>query len=224
MDLGVGSFVFSSGLVSSRQPNTSVDRQLLTAFRSSAVILSLGIIRMVVTKAVDYQAQLLLFAFGSDWRNMLRNMEYIGTSSLLWDYYRHLWRSCEYRNPRQCRILRWPSWLWWHMNGLYIMFHFGVMITFSHSLSPVNGVISSVKIGKAFSLSSVVPLRSPLTKGYLSIFLVGLDVGNIIVSSTSPSSRKTKLIYLSITSILSILAYQLASQGFHLQVSRRLVL
>lgn len=62
MDLGVGSFVFSSGLVSSRQPNTSVGKQLLTAFRSSAVILSLGIIRMVVTKAVDYQVQLLLFA------------------------------------------------------------------------------------------------------------------------------------------------------------------
>src|SRR5271156_2946717 len=60
MDLGVGSFVFSSGLVSSRQPNTSVGKQLLTAFRSSAVILSLGIIRMVLTKAVDYQVQLFL--------------------------------------------------------------------------------------------------------------------------------------------------------------------
>ena len=55
MDLGVGSFVFSSGLVSSRQPNASVGEQLLTAFRSSAGILSLGILRMVITKAVDYQ-------------------------------------------------------------------------------------------------------------------------------------------------------------------------
>ena len=110
------------------------------------------------------------------------------------------------------------------MSGLYIMFRFEPMIIFSRSLSLANAVISSVKIEKAFSLSSVVPVRSLLIKGYLSIFLVGLDVGSVILSSASPSSRKTKLIYLSITSVVSILAYQLASEGLHLQVSRRFVL
>ena len=57
MDLGVGSFVFSSGLVSSRQKETAVLRQLWGAFRSSAMILFLGIVRMILTKKVEYQVQ-----------------------------------------------------------------------------------------------------------------------------------------------------------------------
>lgn len=55
MDLGVGSFVFSSGLVSSRQPQTSAFKQIYIAFRASASILALGIIRTVLTKNIDYQ-------------------------------------------------------------------------------------------------------------------------------------------------------------------------
>jgi hypothetical protein len=55
MDLGVGSFVFSSGLVSARLPNTSIPRQIWNAFRSSFLILLLGVVRMVLTKKVDYQ-------------------------------------------------------------------------------------------------------------------------------------------------------------------------
>ena len=55
MDLGVGSFVFSSGLVSSRQKETAVLKQLYAAFRSSVMILSLGVMRMVLTKKVEYQ-------------------------------------------------------------------------------------------------------------------------------------------------------------------------
>jgi hypothetical protein len=55
MDLGVGSFVFSSGLVSSRQKETSVLKQLWGAFRSSAMILFLGIVRIVLTKNLEYQ-------------------------------------------------------------------------------------------------------------------------------------------------------------------------
>ena len=55
MDLGVGSFVFASGLVAARQRETTVLRQLWTAFRSSASILFLGIARTVLTKKVEYQ-------------------------------------------------------------------------------------------------------------------------------------------------------------------------
>jgi hypothetical protein len=47
--------VFSSGLVSSRQKETKVLRQLWVAFRSSAMILFLGIARMILTKKVEYQ-------------------------------------------------------------------------------------------------------------------------------------------------------------------------
>ena len=55
MDLGVGSFVFSGGLVSSRQPDTSALRQIWTSILSSATILILGVIRTVLTKNLEYQ-------------------------------------------------------------------------------------------------------------------------------------------------------------------------
>jgi glucosaminylphosphatidylinositol acyltransferase len=55
MDIGVGSFVFSSGLVSSRKPQTSVFKQIYTAIRASASILALGIVRTVLTKNLEYQ-------------------------------------------------------------------------------------------------------------------------------------------------------------------------
>ena len=55
MDLGVGSFVFSSGLVSSRYRETSALKQIWTAIRSSATILILGVVRTVLTKNLDYQ-------------------------------------------------------------------------------------------------------------------------------------------------------------------------
>ena len=55
MDLGVGSFVFSSGLVSSRHRETSLLRQIWTAVRSSSMILILGVVRTVLTKILNYQ-------------------------------------------------------------------------------------------------------------------------------------------------------------------------
>ena len=55
MDLGVGSFVFSSGLVSSRHRETSVLKQIWAAVRSSAMILILGVVRTVLTKNLNYQ-------------------------------------------------------------------------------------------------------------------------------------------------------------------------
>jgi glucosaminylphosphatidylinositol acyltransferase len=55
MDLGVGSFVFSGGLVSSRQPDASALRQIWTSIRSSATILIIGVVRTVLTKNLEYQ-------------------------------------------------------------------------------------------------------------------------------------------------------------------------
>lgn len=61
MDMGVGSFVFSSGLVSSRQPQTSPLKQIYTALRASASILALGIIRTILTKNIEYQVPIDVF-------------------------------------------------------------------------------------------------------------------------------------------------------------------
>ncbi|KAI9033554.1 GWT1-domain-containing protein [Phycomyces nitens] len=59
MDVGVGSFVFSSGLVSSRAylsgNSISKSKALLQSFKSSLPILVLGGLRLVLTKGVDYQ-------------------------------------------------------------------------------------------------------------------------------------------------------------------------
>jgi glucosaminylphosphatidylinositol acyltransferase len=60
MDLGVGSFVFSSGLVSSRQKETSILKQIWVSFRSSATILFLGVLRTILTKNLEYQVYAML--------------------------------------------------------------------------------------------------------------------------------------------------------------------
>ena len=55
MDLGVGSVVFSMGIVASRQPRISPAQQLVQAFRSSAIVLAIGLGRMITTKSLEYQ-------------------------------------------------------------------------------------------------------------------------------------------------------------------------
>lgn len=62
MDLGVGSFVFSSGIVSARpflkRPENRfkpLKGQLFNAVKQSLPILSLGLIRLIMVKGVDYQ-------------------------------------------------------------------------------------------------------------------------------------------------------------------------
>lgn len=64
MDLGVGSFVFSNGLVSSRvllkqksDPSTrpSVVKRMLSALRSGAALLILGLLRLYFVKNLEYQ-------------------------------------------------------------------------------------------------------------------------------------------------------------------------
>lgn len=59
MDVGVGSVVFSSGIVASRaylnrQPVSRV-MAMIKAFRSALPILLLGFLRFILTKGVDYQ-------------------------------------------------------------------------------------------------------------------------------------------------------------------------
>lgn len=63
MDLGVGSFVFSMGLVSARAllidsfygTHTPLVPSLVKSFKQSFSVLALGIIRLIAVKALDYQ-------------------------------------------------------------------------------------------------------------------------------------------------------------------------
>lgn len=59
MDLGVGSFVFSSGLVSARpivsgKPLPPLAKRLQSALRSTLALLVLGGVRLALVKGVDY--------------------------------------------------------------------------------------------------------------------------------------------------------------------------
>lgn len=60
MDLGVGSFVFSNGLVASRRlmkdkAKPPIFRRLISALRSSSSLLVLGVLRLYFVKNLDYQ-------------------------------------------------------------------------------------------------------------------------------------------------------------------------
>lgn len=67
MDLGVGSFVFSSGIVAARpflkKPENrfkSLKGQLFKAVKQASPLLLLGFIRLIMVKGVDYQVILNL--------------------------------------------------------------------------------------------------------------------------------------------------------------------
>jgi phosphatidylinositol glycan class W len=59
MDIGVGSFVFSSGIVASRaylkKQQPTVLKAVLQAIRSAFPVLFLGFARLFLTKSVNYQ-------------------------------------------------------------------------------------------------------------------------------------------------------------------------
>ncbi|KAF9439089.1 Glucosaminyl phosphatidylinositol (GlcN-PI) nositol acylation protein [Entomortierella beljakovae] len=69
MDLGVGSFVFSSGVVSARgylkKETMPFMKQMMLALRTSIPLLILGFVRFVTTKGVDYQEHVT--EYGMHW-------------------------------------------------------------------------------------------------------------------------------------------------------------
>lgn len=69
MDLGVGSFVFSSGVVSARgylkKETLPFMKQMVIALRTSIPLLVLGLGRYISTKGVDYQEHVT--EYGMHW-------------------------------------------------------------------------------------------------------------------------------------------------------------
>ena len=83
MDLGVGNIIFSGGLIAS---NKYIGKSLLNSMKKTLPVITLGFIRLISVKVSEYHvrafqfcnALLILF-----FRNMKRNMEFIGISFLL---------------------------------------------------------------------------------------------------------------------------------------------
>ena len=156
-------------------------------------------------------------------------MGFIGISLLLWDYYLSLWRYYDSLNGKDCHTLYSLVSLLWDINGHWIIYLLVNMIHSRFILHWADGMIYSVRTGKAFFRSLVYAYLIWLMKGYLSIFLVGMDVGSLILPAKPlslpyiRSSRMSSFISLILCSILSIAAFQLTTLYFGLTVSRRFV-
>ena len=93
----------------------------------------------------------------------------------------------------------------------------------------MNGQIYLTRTGKGYSPSLVLAAMIRLTIGYLSIFLVGIDIGNLILPALPPpllniqSPRTRTFAWLILSSVVSIAMLQLTGIYTKIPVSRRFV-
>ena len=217
MDLGVGSFVFSSGVVSARQPTTSAVRQLMNAFRSSFVILLLGIIRMVLTKNLEYQEHVT--EYGVHWNFFVT----LGLLPPFVTLFRLISRN---RIPFSVFAGIITLTYEWALKNMRIGEYESVMAYIIKA--PRTGLVNQNREGIFSFLGIFLTLQCVLMIGYLSIFLFGVDVGRLILPAKPPvfsfikSSRTATFIALTLCSAISTVAFYI-SLNFNLGVSRRFV-
>ncbi|KAF9427861.1 Glucosaminyl phosphatidylinositol (GlcN-PI) nositol acylation protein [Podila epigama] len=151
MDLGVGSFVFSSGVVSARgylkKENLPFAKQMTIALRTSIPLLVLGLGRYISTKGVDYQEHVT--EYGMHWNFFFT----LGFLPIFVTFFRSLAEHIRFS------IL-----------GSMVAVVYQIFLTYGgleHYIqnAPRVDIISMNKEG-IFSFA-----------GYLAIFLVGVDVG-----------------------------------------------
>ncbi|OCF38235.1 hypothetical protein I316_00461 [Kwoniella heveanensis BCC8398] len=166
MDVGVGSFVFSLGLISvkSLSPlHQNVERpapfllsEVLRALRKSAPTLALGLVRVIMVKGTEYPEHVT--EYGVHW-NFFFTIGLLPIFGVL------------------VRPLR--AWIHWSLLGSGISLAQQLVLSYSHLqdflLSPARpGLLGANKEGLA-SLP-----------GYISIYLVGLATGEHIIRLTEP--------------------------------------
>ncbi|CAG8482626.1 7672_t:CDS:2 [Acaulospora morrowiae] len=158
MDLGVGSFVFSSGIISAKpflkRPENRFKPfkgQLVRAFRRSLPLLALGFIRMMMVKGVDYQEH--VSEYGKHWNFFFT----LGLLPIL---------------VTICRTVQ--KYTRFSFVGLAVAFFYQIALSWFGlqdyiQYAPRTNLVSANKEG-IFSLW-----------GYLSIFLLALDVGHYVL-------------------------------------------
>ncbi|KAI7904723.1 GWT1-domain-containing protein [Cokeromyces recurvatus] len=158
MDLGVGSFVFSSGVVASRAyaSFSKVGHNLMKSFRSAFPILVLGFARLFLTKSVNYQEH--SSEYGLHW-NFFFTLGFLPPFVTLISSLRTRWLSF--------------SWLGFLVACGYqtALIKFGLQEWILNA--PRVNLLSANKEGICSSM------------GYLSIFLFGLECGNLIFSTSN---------------------------------------
>ncbi|RHZ80596.1 hypothetical protein Glove_134g60 [Diversispora epigaea] len=210
MDLGVGSFVFSSGIVSARpflkRPENRFrpfKGQLFQSVKQSLPILLLGFIRLIMVKGVDYQEHVT--EYGKHWN-------FFFTLGLLPIF------------VTLCRAIQ--KYVRFSFVGIGIAILYQIVLSFYglqdyiHDSPRTTNLISANKEG-IFSFW-----------GYLTIFLFALDIGHYILpldpyytirngrQVKKPKPQKLIMILFS-WSILTWFGF-LFSFGFQIQISRQL--
>ena len=213
MDVGVGSFVFSAGLVSARPilqaryagKSSSFGSQLISAFRASLPLLALGFIRLYSVKGLDYAEHVT--EYGVHWN-------FFFTLALLPPFVALL--------QSVSAVIPYAGLISILMSGLYQTFLEYTSLKAYILTAPRTGLLSQNREG-VFSFW-----------GYLAIFLAGQTLGFDVlprnpsqtpVTESYSQQRKRLLIRVAGWSILwSSLFYLMTSYkiGFAFQVSRRL--
>ena len=212
MDMGVGSFVFSAGLVSARPilsarlagKLSSLSKSLRSSFRSSAPLLFLGLIRLYSVKGLDYAEHVT--EYGVHW-NFFFTLALLPpfvalfqsfSAMLPYTAFLSLFISCFYQLLLELTNLK-----------TYIL------------TSPRTDLLSQNREG-VFSFL-----------GYLAIFLAGQAIGFDVlprsprgISATSPGPQRRALLLRLVTWTMgwSLLFYATTSfnVGLRLRVSRRM--
>ncbi|KAH8803137.1 GWT1-domain-containing protein [Xylogone sp. PMI_703] len=210
MDVGVGSFVFSGGLVAARPilkekltgKSSSLSTRLYGSFRHSLPLLILGFIRLYSVKGLDYA-------------------EHVTEYGVHWNFFFTLGFLPPFVAIFQSAFQWIPSYpvLAIILGSLYqIALEFTGLKAFI-LIGPRTNILTQNREG-IFSFA-----------GYLAIFLAGQGIGmsvlprNITSSSSGVEQRKQLMLKLGTWSIIWILLYSVStsySYGLRLSVSRRL--
>lgn len=215
MDLGVGSFVFSAGVVSARPilkgrhagRATTLSSRLYSSAKHSLPLFALGLIRIYSVKGLELAEHVT--EYGVHW-NFYFTLAFLPPSIALIE--------------SLTAIMPWPALLSLLLGGIYQVFLETTSLKAFILTAPRNDLFSQNREG-IFSYF-----------GYLAIFLAGQDAGFFILPRepnrhplllrlAGASTRNRLLLSLAETSTIWILFFHLStsfSYGLNLRVSRRL--
>lgn len=176
MDLGVGSFVFSSGLVSARSVlkahfasgSPPLAARMRNAMRSSLPLIILGFVRLVMVKSTDYAEHVT--EYGVHW-NFFFTLGFL---------------------PPLLALLQCVPAAGLNLPWLYTFLALGVALTYQVVLEST-GLQNYVLIGDRTKYGLIGMNKEGISSfaGYLAIFLSGMATGMYVLPSTSASSATT---------------------------------
>ncbi|KAI9294805.1 hypothetical protein K502DRAFT_291814 [Neoconidiobolus thromboides FSU 785] len=161
MDMGVGSFVFSSGIISARAKVDSNSGKISTLCKSlfhSIPLWILGIIRLISVKGIEYQEHVT--EYGVHW-NFFFTLGCLSIPVVLIEY-----------------LSMGSSYIGWGVLTIYqLLLSFSSLESYIISDVRIRGDIVSMNREGLFSLW-----------GYISIFLIAKDVGKVLFSANKGKS------------------------------------